>query len=187
MLILLIVASSLVVACSPSCSARGHRGDTLEIHHLDRQIYYGAAPRSEADFAKLRRLGIQRIIDVRTFKVFASGKEKRRAAESGISFRRIPMGFFPIRTGNVPVILSQLTTGCAGPVYFHCNLGLDRVGLLVALYRIEHFGWEPRHAFATWKAQQFNTKLKGLDRYFWQHITAQSMTAQSITAQSSPR
>ncbi|WP_259632000.1 protein-tyrosine phosphatase family protein [Stieleria sedimenti] len=174
MLILLIVASSLVLACSDSCGAMDHPGDTLDIHHLDGQIYYGAAPKSDVDFAKLRRLGVQRIIDVRTFKVFASGKEKRRAAKLGIAYRRIPMGFFPIRTGNVPTILAQLTSGCAGPVYFHCNLGLDRVGLLVALYRIEYFGWEPRHAFTTWKAQQFNTNLEGLDRYFWQHVGAQS-------------
>nr|WP_233903539.1 tyrosine-protein phosphatase [Stieleria maiorica] len=140
------------------------------VKRLDAAIYYGGAPKSDADFARLRQLGVRRIVDMRTFKVFASARERRRAAECGITFQRIPMGFFPAKTGNVPDILAELT-GCGhGAVYFHCNLGLDRAGMLVALYRVEHFGWDPRHAFSVWKAQQFNTKLKGLDRYYWQHV-----------------
>ncbi|WP_182870617.1 fused DSP-PTPase phosphatase/NAD kinase-like protein [Rhodopirellula sp. JC639] len=146
------------------------RSDTLVVKQLDGQIYYGAAPKTDADFQRLRQLGVRRIVDMRTFKAFASSRVRRRAAEHGIHFQRIPMGFFPAATGNVPAILTQLT-GCGhGAVYFHCNLGLDRAGMIVAIYRVEQFGWDPQHAFCAWKVQQFNTKLKGLDRYYWQHV-----------------
>ncbi len=146
------------------------KGGALDIHRLDDKVFFGAAPRDEADFARLRQLGVRRIIDVRTFKVRASFIERRRAAKYGISYQRIPSGFFPAVTRNVPKILSQITRVDCGGVYFHCNLGSDRVGMLVAIYRTEQFDWAPQDAWDAWKVDQFNPKLKGLDRYFWQRV-----------------
>ncbi len=164
----LLLAAAIVLAACPE--AHGHRGRELTIHRLDHGVFYGAAPKSDADFARLRRLGVRRVIDVRTFKVVAGCLERRRAAKYGITYDRIPSGFLPTRTGNVPRIMSQLTSADCGAVYFHCNLGSDRTGMLAAIYRTEHLGWNPLEAFTTWKAQQFNTNLKDLDRYFWQHV-----------------
>ncbi len=143
----------------------------LTVYRLDEGVYYGAAPKREADFAKLRRLGVRHVIDIRTFKVFATAVERRRAAKYGISVRRIPTGFFPTKTGTVPQILSLLKSADGGGVYFHCNLGSDRAGMLSAIYQVEQLGWDPADAWKFWKTDQFNPKLKDLDRYFWQRVS----------------
>ena len=147
------------------------RSKPLTVYRLDEGVYYGAAPKREADFAKLRRLGVRHVIDIRTFKVFATAVERRRAAKYGISVRRIPTGFFPTKTGTVPQILSLLKSADGGGVYFHCNLGSDRAGMLSAIYQVEQLGWDPADAWNFWKTDQFNPKLKDLDRYFWQRVS----------------
>ncbi len=36
------------------------------------------------------------------------------------------------------------------PVYLHCQRGIDRTGLIVALYRVQVQGWTPAEAYAEW-------------------------------------
>ena len=171
----LAMVVGVTAACSRAYAQLGHRNTPLVVDRLDEGIYFGAAPKSDADFAKLRRLGVRRIVDVRTFKVFASAIERRRAARYGIAYQRIPTGFLPTKTGTVPQIMTLLNNAGCGAVYFHCNLGSDRTGMIAAIYRTEQFGWDPQHAFAVWKSDQFNTKLKDLDRYYWQHVGSRTI------------
>jgi hypothetical protein len=167
----LFVIGTVVLADRSDAGMMAPRSSSdLLIRRLDDGVFYGAAPRRDADFAKLRRLGVRRIIDVRSYKVFASSVERRRAAKWGMTYERIPISFVPERTGTVPQVLSKLKKDGCGPVYLHCNLGSDRAGLLAALYRTEQFGWSPQFAWDTWKAVQVNPTLIGLDRYFWQRV-----------------
>lgn len=168
--IVLIVSMTAAGSILGAGNASQYR--SFRIQRLDNGIYYGSAPRDDEDFAALQRCGVTRIVDIRTFKVVASAIEQRRAEKFGMTYHRIPTGFFPCRTGTVPEIMSHLDRPRCGSVFFHCNLGSDRTGMLVAIYRTEKFGWDPQAAFATWKSDQFNDKLEGLDRYFWTHVTA---------------
>ena len=70
------------------------RRGPLTVRCLDAGIYHGAAPTTRAHFAKLRSLGVRRIIDVRSFKKFEANRERRLAAQYGITYVRIPTGFF---------------------------------------------------------------------------------------------
>lgn len=144
---------------------------SFRIEKLDEGIYLGSAPRSRSDIARLKALGVQHVIDIRSFKVLASAVESRRASRCGIDYDRIPTGFFPTRKQTVSCVLSLLNRKPHGTIFFHCNLGSDRTGLIVALYRVNTLGWDPNEAFQSWKSTQFNTKLKDLDRYYWQHVT----------------
>lgn len=38
------------------------------------------------------------------------------------------------------------------PVYLHCQRGIDRTGLIVALYRVRHQGWTSEAAYQEWLA-----------------------------------
>ena len=141
----------------------------IEIQHLDAGVFGGSAPKTDADFAKLQRIGVRRLLDVRYPRLIGL-KERRLATKYGMTYERIPTGFFPTRKGTVPEILARLKSDCGGTIYIHCNLGSDRLGMLIAIYRVEELGWQPSAAMATWKADQFNPKLKDLDRYFWQRV-----------------
>lgn len=169
------VLAVALLLCSdpPNAAAKVRLGSidrSFRIEMLDEGIYFGSAPQTDSDFARLRQLGVRHVIDTRTIKVLASAKEARRASGFGMVYERLPTSFFPTKRGDVPSIMSRLYRKPCGTIFFHCNLGSDRTGLIAALYRVNAMGWDPHAAFAEWKSDQFNTRLKDLDRYYWQHI-----------------
>ena len=124
---------------------------------------FGPPPRSDRDFQSLRRQGVRRIVDLRTGRRLAGRIEARRAAAYGIQYERLPVGFYPLRRGNLAAILSRT----AQPdTYIHCHLGRDRAAMVVAIDRVRRLGWSPRAAWDVWKSGQFNRSLRGLDRAF---------------------
>ena len=151
--------------------AANPEGPSLQITQLDHGVYFGGAPCTEADFGRLRQLGIRQVIDIRKFLIFSSARERQRARRQGLTFERIPVGFRPERNDSVRTIMRRLSTKPCGPIYFHCKLGSDRTGLIAAIYRVRHLGWDPDYTFRVWKAGQFNPRLRGLDRYYWKAVS----------------
>jgi hypothetical protein len=183
--ILMTVMLTVLLFPSP-CRAESGLGmidRSFQIESLDEGVYVGSAPRSQADFQRLRRLGVRHIIDIRSFKILASGIESHRAAQWDVSYERIPIGFVPTKRQTIPCILAKLQRPTCGAVFIHCNLGSDRTGLIAALYRVETLGWDPQHAFSVWKSTQFNPRLKDLDRYYWQYVARTAEDSQQSTDQ----
>ncbi len=56
------------------------------------------------------------------------------------------------------------------PLYLHCQRGIDRTGLIVALYRIRAQGWTPEAAYAEWnglgRTRVARMVTAALDDYF---------------------
>ncbi len=46
------------------------------------------------------------------------------------------------------VLLAQASP--EAPLYLHCQRGIDRTGLIVALYRVREQGWTPKAAYDEW-------------------------------------
>ena len=157
---------ALALAFVLTNGAGAARGE-LAVRELAPGIYYGAAPESSADYCRLRSLGVRTVVELRKFQPRAIERERRMAGQYGLSWRHVPMGFCPLRDGGPECVLRIIANPAQQPVYFHCNLGKDRAGLIVALYRVRFLGWAPDDAFAAMKRQQFNPKLRGLDDYFW--------------------
>lgn len=132
-------------------------------------IYTGAAPTTAADFAELRRLQIHNVIDMRKFRPHDSRRERERVTQQGLVYHSVPIGFFPTKSGSPECVLRLLADCSRHPVYIHCQLGRDRTGLIIALYRVRHLGWSPAAAYAAMQRQEFNPLLRDLDRYFWQN------------------
>ncbi|WP_164102903.1 fused DSP-PTPase phosphatase/NAD kinase-like protein [Candidatus Laterigemmans baculatus] len=133
-------------------------------------IYTGTAPTAAEDFEQLRCLGVQTIVDMRKFRPRDSRREQALAAQYGIAYHAIPLGFYPTHD-DAPQRVLQLLAACADrPVYLHCQLGRDRTGLIIALYRVRHLGWSPEAAYAAMEQQEFNPLLRDLDRYFWRSV-----------------
>ncbi|NNE00308.1 MAG: hypothetical protein HKN47_23565 [Pirellulaceae bacterium] len=105
----LIILVFVVGSLSPRFMANAHRHartSSLAIMRLDDGVYYGAAPKNEEDFVRLRQLGIKRVIDTRSLKILASSIERRRAARYAMVYHRIPTGFSPVSNDSVPQILA---------------------------------------------------------------------------------
>lgn len=145
----------------------GHSAQAMpNIVRIAPGIYFGPAPRTDADYGHLQRLGIKTIVELRRFKHKAIDKERRMARAYGFCYRHVPMGFRKLRDGSPERVLRLLTDCPLHPIYVHCNLGRDRTGLVIALYRVRYQGWSRQAAKAEWKQGRFNPLLRGLDRYF---------------------
>jgi protein tyrosine/serine phosphatase len=53
--------------------------------------------------------------------------------------------------------LSVMTDPANQPVFLHCSRGVDRVGVVVAVYRMEVDGWSKEEAEAEMDALGFHT------------------------------
>ncbi len=75
-------------------------------------------------------------------------KEKDAASAEGIKFISNPITLFTIPgTRKTTKLLEIMAKPENQPVFVHCRAGRDRTGLFVGLFRVEHQGWQPGHAF----------------------------------------
>ena len=104
-------------------------------------IYRGAQPESEG-YATLKAMGIRTVIN------FRERHGEREAVEAaGMRYVEIPMSFL---TKADPAVvrkaLSVMTDPANQPVFLHCSVGMDRSGVVVAVYRMEVDGWSKAEA-----------------------------------------
>ena len=142
---------------------------------LDRDIYVGSKPHSDADFAFLQSKSIHTILNAR-FWPFFSGRERKKARRYGMTLISRTMTASPIPPSekHVAKILLTLRETQAQPVYLHCVLGRDRTNLIAGLYRIYYLGVPKRQAYAEMKLSGFPSwfGVLGLKWYFDKHSVA---------------
>lgn len=142
-------------------------GFALEIHSVAPGIYRGSAPETAADYDCLRRHGIRTVLDLRKYNGAARATERQALSCRGIAYRHVPMGFFPRRDNSVERSLAIIANRKLQPVFMHCKLGEDRVGLVVGMYRVRYQGWSPQSAYNEMLRNGFRPWIVGLKRYFW--------------------
>lgn len=154
-----------VAACIAGLTAAVARAD-LPIVEVSPGIYRGPAPESAADYRQLDALGIKTVLDLRKFRKKKTDATCRCVEALGMDYKRIPVGFYPKRDGSPERAFRALTNSAYYPIYIHCELGRDRVGLVIGLYRVRCEGWSLRSAYAEMQRYCFNERLRGLERYF---------------------
>src|ERR1700759_995661 len=119
---------------------------------LDRNIYVGSKPHSEADFAFLQSKNVHTVLNAR-FWPFFSGLERKAARRHGMILVSRTMNASPIPPSqkHVNEILDILREEQSQPIYLHCVLGRDRTSLIAGLYRIYFLSTPPREAYAEMK------------------------------------
>jgi protein tyrosine/serine phosphatase len=87
-------------------------------------------------------MGVRTVINLRT------RHEERKAVEAaGMRYVEVPMSFWKdVDPAVVAKALSVMTDPANQPVYLHCNVGADRTGVVVAVYRMEVDGWSKAEA-----------------------------------------
>lgn len=130
------------------------------------QIYRGGQPESAADYDALRALGVRTILNLRRDDSVAA--ERGQAARLGMAFETAGIHPYEYPTdGLMERALNVLRDPMAAPVFVHCQLGKDRTGLVIGLYRVHEQDWDRREAYEEMKSFGYNPVLAGLTAYFW--------------------
>jgi protein tyrosine phosphatase (PTP) superfamily phosphohydrolase (DUF442 family) len=138
-------------------SSRGFAQDStvpahllLELPHfqqVNENLYRGGQP-GPGGISKLRELGINTVINLR------GASDRTRAEQAEV--RAAGLNYFNVSLPNwgrpqdarVARILGLISAPENGRVFIHCKDGVDRTGMIVAMYRMTHDGWTSTQALA---------------------------------------
>jgi protein tyrosine phosphatase (PTP) superfamily phosphohydrolase (DUF442 family) len=159
----------LIAACTTLLASAHALQAAMPIVEVSPGIYRGPAPETAADFRQIRDLGVRTVIDLRKFRRRKRDQTCRWARAHGMKYIAAPIGFYPERDGSPERAVRLLANARLHPIYLHCELGRDRSGLVIGLFRVRCQGWSVCAAYAEMQRFGFNERLRGLDRYFWNH------------------
>ena len=114
-------------------------------------ILRGAQPEPEG-YATLKAMGVRTVISLRT-----NHGERKAIEAAGMRYVEIPISLWKdVDPAAVQDALSVMTDPANQPVFVHCSRGVDRTGVVVAVYRMEVDGWSEAEAEAEMEAFGFH-------------------------------
>jgi hypothetical protein len=164
----------LAAACIGMLATSAGLCAALPIVEVAPGIYRGPAPETAADFRQLADLGVRTVVDVRKFRRRLMRQTCQGVRANGMNYVAAPISFYPERDCSPDRAVRLLANARLHPIYIHCELGRDRSGLAIGLFRVRCHGWSPCAAYAEMQRFGFNERLRGLDRYFWNHARRRS-------------
>ncbi len=158
-------------------------------------IYRGARPLSKYELTQLSQLGIKSILNLqggdlrnKSRKYIAKyepgelpekiEEEKINSQNLGLTFLNTPLNSIkPVTREDdqrIDLALEFMNDKANQPVYVHCEHGVDRTGLLIALYKVKYLNIDPKIAHQEWVKLGHNSKSRiftnDLDKYFFKKI-----------------
>lgn len=142
-------------------------GGLVHFSKVTEGIYRGGRP-SLADFPELKNYKIKTVIDIQggdadvsflgwPMSAFEPGetpemiqKEETLSRQLGFQFFNYPLSSVKDVDAKEAAMINQVLEVMADPgnqpVFVHCEHGMDRTGLIVALYRVFYQGWSAEKA-----------------------------------------
>lgn len=154
----LFAAISLVVALSAAAVAQDSEKSTVNIKNfgqMDERFFRGGQPKKD-EYKELAALGIKTVIDLRED---PEEYEKPAVEALGMRYVNIPMiaKKYP-ETSHVEQFLKLVDDPSTGKFYVHCAGGRHRTGVMGAVYRFNHYGWDYEKVYAEMKKYDFYTR-----------------------------
>lgn len=86
---------------------------------------------------------------------------------------------------RIDEILAIMGDPAAQPVFVHCEHGVDRTGLIIALFEVRFMGISPDDAYKKWRAsghKGIGTIFTGhLDEYYWRKLGLRDPRAHAVS------
>jgi tyrosine-protein phosphatase SIW14 len=121
------------------------RAEIVHFYRIDNHVYRGTQPKA-GDFDELAGRGIKTVLDLRGGR-FHGPWERKLVEAAGMNYITIRLsGIWEPKREQMAKILAVLEDSKLEPVFVHCRRGDDRVGLVIACYRIAHDHWTNERA-----------------------------------------
>jgi len=140
---------------SSTATATASKAPAIGIDNFGRisETYYRGAQPDGRDYSDLASLGVKTVIDLQEDGLPV---ERQLVESAGMRFFRIPMNTRKAPTSDDLSRFLQLVNDPANqPVYVHCAGGRHRTGVMTAVYRMTHDGWNSDQAFKEMKQYDF--------------------------------
>ena len=148
--------AALLFALSLAIPAAAGDASAIRIENfgrVDATLYRGAQPQGR-DYADLAALGVKVVINLTDDDADAS--EPALAERAGMRYVQIPMTTHRAPTAAQLTEFMQIVANPANqPAFVHCVGGRHRTGVMAAVYRMMHDGWDAAKAFAEMKQYKF--------------------------------
>lgn len=110
------------------------------LHKISTNLYRSAQP-TEQGMKNLKQIGIETIINLRSF-----SSDRKELGDTGLGYEHIYMKAWHPERKEVIEFLKIVMDKKRSPVLFHCKHGADRTGTMCALYRIVVQDWSKEDA-----------------------------------------
>ena len=155
----LFAAIFFLFAISVSAIAQETQATNVTIKNfgqMDDRFFRGGQPKEE-EYKELAALGIKTIIDLRDD---PKDYEKASAEALGMRYVNIPMSDkqYP-EAAKIDEFLKLVDDPSTGKFYVHCAGGRHRTGVMGAVYRFNHYGWDYDKVYAEMKKFDFYTRF----------------------------
>ena len=142
-----VAIALILLSATASAQDTTSYAELPRLKQVNERLYRGAQPR-DGGLSRLRDLGINTVINLRG----ASARTRAQEAEA----RALGLNYFNVALPNwgrpqdarVRRILEIVAAPENGRVFIHCRSGVDRTGMIVAIYRMTHDGWSANDALA---------------------------------------
>jgi tyrosine-protein phosphatase SIW14 len=161
---------------------------TKRLREVTPGVFYRSGQMTAAGLADtVKRLGIRTVINLRDEapdpdlrRSYLNGhtvSESDLCAKLGVKWLFIQPDLIPRRLipderpGAIERFLNVLDDPASFPILVHCNAGLNRTGVITAVYRMEHDGWTPQQAWAELRENGFGEYTSTADNdYITQYV-----------------
>lgn len=121
---------------------------------INENFYRGAQPKS-GDFAELAAMGVRTVIDLQED---GERNEEQMVKAAGMNFFRIGLSDSSWPSPDKAEQFLKIANDPANqPVFVHCHGGRHRAGIMTAIYRMSHDGWNADRAYAEMKQYGFES------------------------------
>jgi tyrosine-protein phosphatase SIW14 len=144
-------------------------------------IFRGAQPEPEG-YTTLKAMGVRTVVNLRMH------HGERKAVEAAeMRYVEIPMSYWrDVDPAVVRLALSVMTDPANQPVFVHCSRGVDRTGVVAAVYRMEVDGWSEAEAEAEMEAFGFHEIWSQLKEYVRRYPGVPEKSREEVRALDGP-
>jgi len=135
-----------------------------DFYRVDANVYRGRQPSAEG-FTTLAQMGIKTVIDLRGGWLHMP-RERKLVRQAGMRYVEERFsGIFAPHDAQIAKLLAVMQDPSATPVFVHCRRGADRVGTLIACYRMVHDRWTNQQAMEEARTAHFSPLEILMHRY----------------------
>ena len=172
----------LSVLLLTSCVAA--QGEVPRLRRVDDHVYRGHQP-NKAGFEELKKMGVRTVLDLRGGPIHEP-RERKEVEALGMHYISMRLsGIWEPKDQQIAQILAVLEDSARWPIFIHCRRGDDRVGEVIACYRIAHDGWTNKRALdeaRTDGISRFEPLMRRYIRHFDAAKVESLMSAAKATA-----